>query len=79
MISTYQLSKIDARLKQAFSSNKPFGGMHLLTFGDFVQYPPVVGKSLYTPFIPGEDTSSDESSESEQETNTSRKKIKKKN
>ena len=49
MISTYQLSKIDARLKQAHSSQLPFGGMHVIFFGDFVQYPPVAGRALFVP------------------------------
>jgi hypothetical protein len=50
MISTYQLSKLDARLKQSNSSELPYGGIHLLFFGDFVQYPPVAGSPLYKQF-----------------------------
>ena len=52
MISTYQLSKLDARLKQARCSTLPFGGIHMLFFGDFIQYPPVCGSPLYRPITP---------------------------
>ena len=52
MISTFMLSKLDARLKQAASPSVPFGGMHILFFGDFVQYPPVAGKALFKPILP---------------------------
>ena len=52
MISTYQLSKLDARLKQSTSTQLPFGGINILFFGDFVQYPPVGGTPLYIPISP---------------------------
>jgi hypothetical protein len=50
MISCNLLSKLDARLKQTASTanyTKPFGGIHLIFFGDFIQYPCVKGTCLY--------------------------------
>jgi hypothetical protein len=44
------LSKLDARLKQAAPATKkhlPFGGMHIVFCGDFIQYPCVGGTNLY--------------------------------
>ena len=51
MISTYMLAKMDARLKQAKKNTRPFGGLNMIFFGDFVQYPPVSGTALFKPFI----------------------------
>ena len=50
MISTYMLSKLDARMQQAKKDTRPFGGLHVIFFGDFVQYPPVAGTPLFKPF-----------------------------
>ena len=50
MLSTQWLAKLDARCKQARGgkfSELPFGGIHIICFGDFVQYPPVGGTPLY--------------------------------
>jgi hypothetical protein len=49
MISTYMLSKMDARMQQAKKDTRPFGGLHVIFFGDFVQYPPVAGSPLFKP------------------------------
>ena len=50
MISTYFLSKLDARLKQAANNSRkhlPFGGVHIIFCGDFLQYGCVAGKDLH--------------------------------
>jgi len=55
MISCHMLSKLDARLKQASSESKKhimFGGVHVIFFGDFIQYPCVAGTDLYEPISP---------------------------
>ena len=48
MLSTFNMAKLDARLKQAKQSKIPFGGIHMIFLGDFLQYPPVCGTPLYT-------------------------------
>ena len=49
MISVSMLSKINARLQTALKNQLPFGGLHVIFFGDFVQYPPVSGTPLFAP------------------------------
>jgi hypothetical protein len=49
MISVSMLSKINARLQTALKNQLPFGGLHVIFFGDFVQYPPVTGTPLFAP------------------------------
>ena len=54
MISSHMLSKLDARLKQAAPADrkdKPFGGCHILFFGDFIQYPCVCGSNLFDKIV----------------------------
>ena len=49
MIGLLELFQIDVRLKQIFlnRSNKPFGGMNILLYGDFYQLPSVGASPLY--------------------------------
>ena len=55
MFSCHMLSKLDARLKQASSESRKhlkFGGVHIIFFGDFIQYPCVAGTDLYEKLTP---------------------------
>ena len=49
MIGCRQLSKISNRLTKAKHANPslPFGGVDIIFFGDFVQFPPIKDASLY--------------------------------
>jgi hypothetical protein len=47
MLSTFNMCKLDARCKQAKNSPHPFGGVHMIFLGDFIQYPPIGGAPLY--------------------------------
>lgn len=47
MISAEILCAISRRLQMLFCSEEPFGGLNMLFFGDFYQFPPVSGTSLY--------------------------------
>lgn len=44
MVRVDRLDHIDARLRQAKGSDKPFGGVQILLAGDFCQLPPVVNE-----------------------------------
>ena len=62
------LSKMDARMQQAKKDTRPFGGLHVIFFGDFVQYPPVAGTPLFKPFAEiSHDAETTQNSESEQD------------
>lgn len=37
MTSLKHMEQIDCRLRQIFGTNEPFGGIHVLVFGDFYQ------------------------------------------
>lgn len=54
MVSLQQLSRVHARLLEAFPSRRsePFAGLNILLCGDFAQLPPVMGKALYARLIP---------------------------
>ena len=68
MISTYMLSKMDARMQQAKKDTRPFGGLHVIFFGDFVQYPPVAGTPQFKPLAEiSHDAETTQNSESEQD------------
>lgn len=47
MVSSRQLLWIDKRLQDVFHNNKPFGGKHVLVFGNFLQLPPVHDSAIY--------------------------------
>ena len=75
MISCHMLSKLDARLKQAADTankSKPFAGVHVVFFGDFIQYPCVAGTNLYEPLgdpqpVPDDDEDADKDDDNESE------------
>ena len=50
MVSGKQLLWIDKRLQDIFNNTQPFGGIHVLVFGDFLQLPPVRGETIYSGF-----------------------------
>ena len=41
MVGAKVFNQIDKRLRQIFKNNKPFGGISLIVFGDFIQLRPV--------------------------------------
>ena len=41
MMTPVTLSRIDLHLRLSLESDLPFGGLHLLLIGDFLQFPPV--------------------------------------
>lgn len=45
MLPAYLFEKLDAVLKWARRSKKPFGGVQLIVLGDFLQLPPVSGRN----------------------------------
>ena len=47
MISAGTLWRIHERLQMIYTNEEPFGGVNMLFFGDFNQFPPVLGKPLY--------------------------------
>ena len=49
MVSAIQLYQIDQRLREAKPENAdlPFGGIHVVMMGDFVQLPPCNYKSMF--------------------------------
>lgn len=50
LVSTRHLLWIDKRLQDIFGSGRPFGGRHMLFFGDFNQLPPVHDFAFYKGF-----------------------------
>jgi len=46
MVKPWMLTYIDARMKEAMQSDKPFGGKALIMLGDFDQCPPVGGNTM---------------------------------
>ena len=49
MIGCRQLNKISKQLAKAkHNSNEPFGGVDILFFGDFIQFPPIMDSPLYS-------------------------------
>ena len=51
MIDAVLFGKIAQTLDFVKKSNKPFGGVHVILFGDIFQLPPVVGISIYTDIL----------------------------
>ena len=50
MIGLQGLHHIDRRLRQIYQEpDQPFGGIHVVLFGDFAQLPPVLDTAFYTP------------------------------
>lgn len=47
MVSPKTLHYVDRRLRQAFNTERLFGGVSILLFGDFWQLPPVKDKALF--------------------------------
>ncbi|OBZ80379.1 ATP-dependent DNA helicase PIF1, partial [Choanephora cucurbitarum] len=47
MVSSRVFSWVDKRLKDTFNSDKAFGGLHVIIFGEFLQLPPVMGSFIY--------------------------------
>jgi hypothetical protein len=48
MMRKYQLAQLDKRLRVAKRvSDVPFGGVHIVLVGDFLQLPPVGGEPIY--------------------------------
>ncbi|KAG2192542.1 hypothetical protein INT47_011655 [Mucor saturninus] len=50
MISSRQFLWIDKQLRDIFRNDKPFGGLHMLVFGDFLQLPPVHDSAIHSGF-----------------------------
>ena len=50
MAGTRALYTIDQRLRLLKDPNRPFGGVHVIVFGDFRQLPPVGDKRLFSKF-----------------------------
>lgn len=46
MVSTSLFGRLEARCRQLFQVDKPFGGLHVVLVGDFGQIPPVAAASL---------------------------------
>ncbi len=46
---------MDTRLKQIFSNDLPFGGLHVVAFGDFHQCPPIKDIALWKSDVPKND------------------------
>ncbi|KAG2194771.1 hypothetical protein INT47_012073 [Mucor saturninus] len=51
LVSTRHFLWIDKRLRDIFGRDLPFGGRHMLLFGDFNQLPPVHDFSFYMGFL----------------------------
>ncbi|KAG1110135.1 hypothetical protein G6F42_015430 [Rhizopus arrhizus] len=48
MVGSLQFGWIDKRLRDIFDSQKPFGGISIFVFGDFLQLPPVMAAPVYS-------------------------------
>jgi hypothetical protein len=49
LLSTQLLAEMDHAMRYALNNNKYLGGIIVIFAGDFYQFPPVFGSSLYTP------------------------------
>jgi PIF1-like helicase len=51
MADAVLVGKMDQRARQVLKNDLPFGGKHVLFFGDFFQIPPTTGHPLYTSIL----------------------------